>query len=109
MREYMKEHIELVDKYLKEDKHNKINDFLDNHLKKISFFQHERFIHLCVTLCYAFFTIIFFALTLVSFIFIPIALIVITFLVLYIYHYFYLENGVQYMYKQYDKLKALEK
>lgn len=109
MREYMKEHIELVENYINSKKHENINDFLENHLTKIAFFQHERFIHLCVTLFYALLTIVFIALTIVSIIFIPIVVIVTVFLILYIYHYFYLENGVQYMYKQYDKLKELAK
>lgn len=105
----MKEHIDLVDTYIKNEKHKNIDGFIENHLRKISFFQHERFIHLCVTLFYAMITIIFIALTLLSKIFIPIVIIVTIFLILYIYHYFYLENGVQYMYKQYDKLKELVK
>ncbi len=109
MREYMKEHINLVDNYIKEEKYNDLPTFLENHLTKIAFFQHERLIHLLVTLFYACFTIIFLALTIVSWIFIPIAIIVTTFLIFYIYHYFYLENGVQYMYKQYDKLKKISK
>lgn len=52
--------------------------------RKIQFFQHERLIHLIVTLSFALFTIIF--------------------LVFYIKHYFYLENSVQYMYKLYDQI-----
>jgi len=103
----MKEHIDLVDHYLNSKKHDAIDDFMNYHLIKIHFFQHERFIHLCVTLFYAIITLLFIGLTLISFIFVPIVIIVVIFLILYIYHYFYLENGVQYMYKQYDKLKEL--
>ncbi len=109
MREYMKEHIDLVDNYIKDEKHNNLSTFLENHLTKIAFFQHERLIHLLVTLFYATITLIFLALTIASWIFVPIVVILSIFLILYIYHYFYLENGVQYMYKQYDKLKELTK
>lgn len=109
MREYMKEHIDLIDNYIKDKKHTDIGNVMDNHLRKISFFQHERLIHLLVTLFYALITLLFLALTIVSYIFVPIVIIVMIFLILYIYHYFYLENGVQYMYKQYDKLKGLDK
>lgn len=109
MREYMKEHIDSIDEYIKDKKHNNIDEIMENHLRKISFFQHERLIHLLVTLFYAIITIFFLSLTMISLIFVPIAIIVMIFLILYIYHYFYLENGVQYMYKQYDKLKELDK
>lgn len=110
MREYMKEHIDYIDSIIK-SKNSNIEDIINKHLIKIKFFQHERFIHLCVTLFYAMITLVFLALTIISWLFIPIAVIVLVFLVLYIYHYFYLENGVQYMYKQYDELlkKATKK
>lgn len=109
MREYMKSHIDLVDNYLNSEKHKDIESFLENHLRKIQIFQHERLIHLLVTLFYAIITLFFISLTIVNIIFVPIVIIVTTFLILYIYHYFYLENGVQYMYRQYDKLKELAK
>ncbi|HIS17601.1 MAG TPA: hypothetical protein IAC02_03190 [Candidatus Coprovivens excrementavium] len=107
MREYMKENIDYVDKIIKNKDKGKIDEVITEHLLKIKFFQHERFIHLCVTLFYALITLIFLALTLLSWVFIPIVVIVVVFLILYIYHYFYLENGVQYMYKQYDELKKM--
>lgn len=109
MREYMREHIELIDNYIKGKKHVNLNDVINDHLKKISIFQHERLIHLLVTLFYAIITLFFLVLTIVSYLFIPISIIVMIFLILYIYHYFYLEKGVQYMYKQYDILKGLGK
>lgn len=109
MREYMKEHIDYIDEYINNKKYKDICNVIENHLKKIVFFQHERLIHLLVTLFYAIITILFISLTILSIIFVPIAIIVTVFLILYIYHYFYLENGVQYMYKQYDKLKGLDK
>lgn len=108
MREYMKSYIASIDQYVDAKKYKDIQEIIRGHLIKIQFFQHERFIHLCVTLFYALLTLIFLTLTILSWIFIPIAVIVMVFLILYIYHYFYLENGVQYMYKQYDKLKELE-
>lgn len=101
----MKEYIDLVDKEISNGKVDK--KFIDNHLVKIGFFQHERFIHLCVTLFYSAILILFIFLTSISYIFISIVIILVVFEILYIIHYFYLENGVQYMYKQYDKLKEL--
>ena len=109
MREYIKSYIKEMDEFLNNKNHQNIKEVIENHLIKISFFQHERLIHLLVTLFYAIITVLFLALMNVSLIFMPIALILVVFLVLYIYHYFYLENSVQYLYKQYDNLKKLDK
>lgn len=106
MREYIDSYVKYTDKVIKDNKYDK--DFIEDHLKMINFFQHERVIHLVITLFYALLTILFLALSLVSLIFAIIAVILCVFLVLYIYHYFYLENHVQYMYKQYNKLKKLD-
>lgn len=79
---------------------------IEQHLRQIAFFQHERLIHLLVTLCFALLAFAdFFA---CIFAFTPELLILFfTLLVLlipYIMHYFLLENGVQKMYRQYDEL-----
>lgn len=107
MREYIRDYIKKIDKYISNEKIDDLDEVISNHLIKISFFQHERLIHLLVTLFYAILTILFLALMNVSLVFLPIAIILVVFLVLYIYHYFYLENSVQYLYKQYDHLKKL--
>ena len=107
MREYIRDYIKKIDKYISNEKIDDLDEVISNHLIKISFFQHERLIHLLVTLFYAILTILFLALMNVSLVFLPIAIILVVFLVLYIYHYFYLENSVQYLYKQYDNLKKL--
>ena len=103
----MKEQIKNFTKDLEEKINNK-HKFTSTELSylrlKISDFQHERLIHLLVTLFYSLFTITFLALTLISWIFIIPFLIVITFLLFYIRHYFFLENSVQYLYKLYDKV-----
>ncbi len=109
MREYLRDYVKEVDDYLDNKKHEHLKEVIDNHLIKIQFFQHERYIHLCVTLFYAVITLIFLALMIVSLIFLPIAFILVGFLIAYIYHYFFLENHVQYLYKQYDKLKELDR
>lgn len=100
---------ELYD-YIK-DIDNKLNnnekitkEVIENHLIKIGFFQHERLIHLLVTLFYVIVFFIFCALGFVHCIFFSIAIILLIFSLCYIVHYFHLENGVQYLYKQYDKM-----
>ena len=103
MREYLYDYIKEIDKLIDTKKINK--EIMDNHLIKIGFFQHERLIHLLVTLFYALIYLIFMALGFVHYLFFIIAAILLVFLICYIIHYFKLENGVQYLYKQYDKMR----
>ena len=103
MKEYLYNYIKETDELLNSNK--KINDdIINKHLIKISFFQHERLIHLLVTLFYAFIFIVFMSLGFIHYLFFIISVILMVFLLFYIIHYFRLENGVQYLYKQYDKM-----
>ena len=103
MRKYLENYIIEVESKL----NGKItkND-LENHLNKISFFSHERLIHLIVTMFFALFSIIFIYITINNclVLYLVISLILLTTLVFYIIHYYYLENGVQHLYKIYDKM-----
>lgn len=76
------------------------------HLIQISFFQHERLIHLIVTITFAILEVIVIGLCVVSFTpgvgLLAIALLIL--LVPYVRHYYILENEVQKMYWQYDKM-----
>lgn len=105
----MSEYIKKTDNYLKDAKFDDIDDYIKEHLLKIEFFQHERLIHLLVTLFYGIVMMIFIFLTCVWIWFGVILAILVVFMIFYIRHYFFLENGVQYMYKQYDKLKGVNK
>lgn len=100
MKQYLKEYIKEVDELLKNDAVNQ--KYIDNHLIKIGFFQHERLIHLIVTVFYALFVIFFLFLSSINFLYIIPTFILIIFLIFYVLHYFFLENSVQYLYKQYD-------
>ena len=76
------------------------------HLIQISFFQHERLIHLIVTITFAILEVVVIGLCVVSFT-LGVGLLAIALLVLlipYIRHYYILENEVQKMYRQYDKM-----
>ena len=107
MKNYKKKHVKDIDNITDT---NKIDDeVIKEHLLKINFFSHERLIHLLVTCFYAIFNICFIALSFVNPLFIIITLILLTFLAFYVLHYFFLENSVQYMYKQYDKMKKMRK
>ncbi len=76
------------------------------HIIQISFFQHERLIHLLVTITFAILTI---ATVLFDVFYFSIGVVILTILLLillipYIRHYYILENSVQQMYDQYDKI-----
>lgn len=103
MKKYLYDYIKEIDSVLTEERVDK--KIVEEHLLKISFFQHERLIHLLVTLAYALLALISFAISTFSPMFVFIGLILILFLIPYVMHYFHLENGVQYLYKQYDELR----
>ena len=103
----IKNYINHIDNLLEADDNN--TDW-DNEIKKhlimISFFSHERLIHLIVTALFAIITIIVFLHLLTNFtitICILMALLLIL-LIPYIKHYYLLENSVQYMYEQYNNM-----
>lgn len=81
------------------------------HLTQIAFFQHERLVHLIVTVLFAILEMFAIALAM----FFPdistllLVVVVLVLLIPYIRHYYILENEVQKMYGQYDRLCELEK
>lgn len=100
MKKYLYEYIDYIEK---ESKKKKIdNKILEDLVTKINFFQHERLIHLIITLFYALMFLIFMVLISLSYLFAIPSLFLLIFLLFYIVHYFRLENGVQYLYKLYD-------
>ena len=103
MRKYIEQFIKDLEKKIS-NKHKFSNKEIIVIKDKIAFFQHERLIHLLVTLFYAIFTLTFLALSLVSIIFLIPFIIEIIFILFYIRHYFFLENAVQYIYTLYDKI-----
>lgn len=103
----MQEYIKEIDDYILKNKKRDIEKVATEHLRKIKFFQHERLVHLFVTLFYALFALLFTYFINLSLMFLPVAIILYIFLIFYIFHYFFLENGVQYMYKQHDKLMQI--
>lgn len=101
-------YMEYVDKILeKNDSGLSYKEFIEEHKIQLSFFMHERLIHLLVTLTFAILAFASFFMMYIEFspglLALFIALMVL--LVPYIMHYYLLENGVQRMYKQYDALR----
>ena len=80
---------------------------LSDLLIQIGFFQHERLIHLIVTLAFAVLTILSVGILILS-ISIPtvlLSLLLTIMLIAYIKHYYVLENGVQKLYNLYDEFQ----
>lgn len=103
MAKYIVDYLKYVDKNI-----DKADDkFISDHLIKIGFFQHERMIHLIVTVTSVILNLLAFFLGFISnsIVVIIFGYMVMCFTIPYIYHYFLLENGVQKMYRQYDKMK----
>lgn len=110
MKKRILRHLEWMDKYL-EIMQNESLDSLEKTMKKhmteIYFFMHERFIHLIVTVLFAIgtFMTVFTYLICDNIMLLVLALFLVILLAPYIKHYYLLENGVQKMYVQYDKLR----
>lgn len=81
-------------------------EILQEHLVQIGFFQHERLIHLIVTVTFAILTLMSFVASLVVGMpaLLALTLLFVVLLIPYIMHYYTLENEVQKMYVQYDRI-----
>ena len=115
MKKYVMQTMDAVRKYIDQDMKNspveKTNEVLSEFETKIAYFQHERLIHLMVTLSFAAFLLFeIFSLFILpsSFIYAGILLVLIFFglTIGYIMHYYFLENSVQKMYHMRDEIRA---
>ena len=105
MAKRIKEYLAYVDKLLARDDVD-FDEEMRRHLVQIEFFMHERLIHLLVTILFAILTVgccVTFVVTeKIQILLLAAALFVL--LIPYIRHYYLLENSVQRMYDQYDKM-----
>ena len=89
---------------------DKVQDKLKEHLVQVGFFQHERLIHLIVTVTFALLEMLAIVLSVISdslfTLLLPIVILIL--LIPYIRHYYILENEVQKMYGQYDRMRRLQ-
>ena len=87
-----------------------VQDKLKEHLVRVGFFQHERLIHLIVTVTFALLEMLAIVLNVISdslfTLLLPIVILIL--LIPYIRHYYILENEVQKMYVQYDRMRRLQ-
>ncbi len=107
MADRIKQYMNYVNHMLESDEERDWEEEMQKHLTQIAFFAHERLIHLVVTVLFALMTTIVFLYTFGHFT-IPLLLLLtllMGLLVPYIKHYFLLENSVQDMYEQYDKMQ----
>ena len=107
MADRIKQYMNYVNRLLESSEECDWEEEMQKHLVQIAFFAHERFIHLVVTVLFALMTTMVFLYTFHNFT-IPLLLLLILLmglLVPYIKHYFVLENSVQDMYEQYDKMQ----
>jgi len=118
MTEYLTQYMETVAKRMEQcsDK-DELDEIMAEHMDKISFMQHERFIHLIVTFLFAIVLCIFIAILLFmdradSGETIGVTVLIVIIMAtecFYVKHYYFLENTVQKMYRVYDELLAKQK
>ena len=99
MTKYIKQYIKEIESK-KEISKKDLEELKD----KISFFQHERLVHLFIMLFCLLMLIIFIILCFKNKLFIIPTLTILVLNIFYIIHYYFLENSVQYLYKVYDKM-----
>lgn len=107
MGDRIKEYVAYIDDLLAlDDASVDWEEEIKKHLVQIKFFAHERFIHLIVTVLFAIMTVLVFLYLLDHFALSILALLaaIMVLLIPYIKHYFLMENSVQYMFEQYDKM-----
>ena len=87
-----------------------LREKLEEHLVQVGFFQHERLIHLIVTVTFALLEMLAIVLSVISDSFFTLLLpvVILILLIPYIRHYYILENEVQKMYVQYDRMRKLQ-
>lgn len=79
----------------------------EKHLIQIQFFMHERLVHEFIMILFALLTVLAFIMTVMTekLLFALLLIVLLVLLIPYIAHYYVLENGVQYMYEQYDEME----
>ena len=110
MKKYIQEYMNKVQSFMDSDMKTayieKIREVLAEFEIKISYFQHERLIHLIVMVLFAIMEVISIAIILTN-PSVPALILSGLFLVLvvpYVMHYYFLENSVQHMYKMRDQI-----
>ncbi len=106
MYENLIRHEKYILKILQYENIENLNEIIEYHLNQISFFQHERLIHLIVTMSVGIILVGIFAAAVISgdSLLYLLTLVIVVIELFYIRHYYRMENGVQRLYKLYDSL-----
>ena len=107
MKKRILSYVDRIDKILNENNPDTDwNALLTEHLVQAGFFQHERLIHLIVTVTFALLAVISIGILYIqpNLFIIGLLALELVLLVPYISHYYLLENNVQKMYGQYDRI-----
>ncbi len=107
MKKEISAYLEFVKQHIKEK--NISGEFLEMLLTRIKFYQHERLIHLIVTMTFAVMTVLsfFMLLTAGGTAAVLLSILFLCLTVPYVMHYYFLENSVQALYKLYYEAKEL--
>jgi hypothetical protein len=108
MIDYMKNHEIYINEILGEKPdEEKLRELLAYHDKQIQWIQHERLIHLIVTLFVCLFTLLSFGFTVIEFstMFVILSVLLLILSFSYIIHYYRIENGVQKWYLISNKIR----
>ncbi len=110
MTKYVKAYLAFIKSFLADEAKSasdeRFKEVMDELQMKIAYFQHERFIHLLVTVLFALSEMIMIAVDLIipSVSSVLLSAMLLILLIPYIFHYYFLENSVQELYKIRDSL-----
>lgn len=113
MRKYLTAYLEYIDKLIagKGKKPDNIEAVKEEHLRQIQFMQHERLMHLIVTALFS--ILLFISICIMSYTneiaFGILTVLILALLIPYIIHYYFLENSVQKMYRQFNSMSQNKK
>lgn len=110
MKKEIKEYLAFITKAI-DEKNGLTKEFTEEMLTRIGFYQHERLIHLIVTMTFAVMTVLSFVILMLKggTGALLLSLLFLALVITYIAHYYFLENSVQKLYKLYYKAVSLLK
>lgn len=103
MKKQLYGYIEKVTQRLKDSED--LEELKESMRTNIGFFQHERLIHLIITMTFAVMTILSLAMSLQQLYLLPLFVLILALTVPYVFHYYFLENGVQKLQRLYNELE----
>ncbi|MCM1298640.1 MAG: hypothetical protein NC203_04945 [Firmicutes bacterium] len=103
MKKQLYGYIERVQKQLKDG--GDLRELKESMNMNIGFFQHERLIHLIITMTFAVMTVLSLSMTLQQVYLLPLFVLILALTVPYVFHYYFLENGVQKLQRLYNELE----